>query len=153
MKEDEIVRMSKVGTVALIALVASAVAAEADLDTILKRKKILKSIGEATRPVALMLKGSQPFDLATVDATLAKYSEGAKALPALFPPDSMRGGETEALPAIWDDKTKFNALFAKLDTDAAAASLVIKDEASFRATIPKVLSSCKSCHDTFRDTN
>lgn len=143
--------MSKVGALALLGLMVCAAAASADTDAIVKRKKILKSIGDATRPVASILKGNAPFDLVVVEATLAKYSEGAKALPMLFPPDSKVGEDTEAMPAIWDEKAKFEALFAKLDTDSAAASVAITDEATFRAAMPKVLGTCKACHDSFRE--
>lgn len=71
-------------------------------------------------------------------------------MPTLFPADSKTGGETKALPSIWENKAKFDGIFAKLDTDLAAAITAVKDEASFKAEAPKVLGNCGACHNDFR---
>ena len=42
-------------------------------------------------------------------------------MPALFPDDSKTGGDTAALPAIWENKSDFDARFAAFGKDAAAA--------------------------------
>lgn len=135
-------------SIAAVALAATAVAA-AD-DPIKMRKDILKGFGEVTKPNAGALKGEVPFNLAAAQAALKAYAEGAKKLPDLFPDNSKTGGDTEALPSIWQNKQKFNDLYAKLGKDAAAAAAAIKDEATFKAEYPKVLGNCKACHDDFR---
>lgn len=118
-------------------------------DPIEARQAILKGIGDDTRPVAAMLKGEAPFDLAKVKAALKSQAEGAEALPAFFP-DNSRTGKTEASPRIWAEKERFLGLYAKLASDARAAAGTITDEASLKATFPKVLANCKACHDDFR---
>ena len=71
--------------------------------------------------------------------------------PALFPPDS-KTGDTNALPVIWDDDNMadLDARFKKLGADATAALATIKDEASFKATMPGVLKNCGACHEKYQ---
>lgn len=130
----------------LLAFGASAVLA--DVDAIAQRRALMKANGEGTRAVVGMLKGA-PFDLAAVQAALKSYAEAAAKAPALFPDDS-KTGDTNALPAIWDNKADFNARFAKFAQDVAAASAAITDADSFKAQIPAVLKNCGGCHETYR---
>ena len=132
------------------AVFVAASAACAQNDPIAARRAILKGFGDVTKGAAAMLKGEVPFDLAAVRNALKTYSEGAKKLPALFPEDSKTGGDTAALPKIWDDKARFESLYAKLDRDAAANMNAIVDEASFKREFPKQLGDCKTCHDDYR---
>ena len=86
----------------LIISAAAAVAistAYAQSASIAKRQNILKGWGDATKPVAAMLKGEAAYDGAAVQKALAAYSAGAKELVGLFPDDSKTGGDTAALRA------------------------------------------------------
>ena len=42
-----------------------------------------------------------------------------------------------------------DARFKKLGADATAALATIKDEASFKATMPGVLNNCGGCHEKY----
>jgi cytochrome c556 len=128
----------------------AAFGAAADESPIAQRKAILKGFGDATKPVAGMTKGETPFDLAVVQKALATYIAGTKKLPALFPDNSKTGEDTAALPKIWEEKANFEGIYAKLGADADAAATAIKDEATFKANIGKVLGDCKACHDNYR---
>lgn len=134
---------------AIVATVAVGVGM-ANAEPIEDRKQILKGFADATKPVGAMLKGDAPFQLAQVQAALRAYIDGAKKLPGLFPDDSKTGHDTEALPKIWEDKARFDGLFDKLGKDSEVALAGISDEASLKATFPKLLGNCKSCHDDFR---
>lgn len=125
-------------------------AAIAEGDAIAQRKDVLKGFGDATKPVVGMVKGEAPFDLAAVQKTLNVYIDGAKKLPTLFPDNSKTGGDTAALPKIWDEKAKFDGLFAKLGAESKTALEAIKDEATLKAQFPKLLGNCKACHDDYR---
>lgn len=114
-----------------------------------ERRAILKSWGDVSKPIGPMLKGEAPFNLETAQKALTAYVEGSAKLPALFPAGS-DVGETDALPAIWKDKAKFDGIFKKLGDEAAAAQASIKDEASFKAAFPKLFGNCKACHDDYR---
>ena len=55
------------------------------------------------------------------------------------------------MPAIWEDDNlaDLDARFKKFGEDAKAALASIKDEASFKATMPGVLSNCDGGHETY----
>lgn len=124
-------------------------AAYAQSNAIAERKDVFKSFGGALRPVGPMLRGEAPFELAEVQDALKTIATGAPKLASLFPAGSGTG-DTKALPVIWTDNAKFMGLVAKLEADAKSAAAAIKDEASFKAEMPKVLSNCGTCHDAFR---
>lgn len=133
-----------------LALATLATASSAQEDPIAKRRAIYKSFGQAAKEPGAMLKGDAPFDLAKVQTALRTFHDGSQQLPNLFPENSKTGGDTAALPAIWEDKPRFNALFTKLGQDSQTALASIKDEASFKTDFPKVLKDCGACHETFR---
>lgn len=142
-------------TYAALAVAASAgiaLAAVTGLEAIKQRQDLMKADGAATRAIVQMLQGKAPFDLATVQNTLKTYEKAASEEPDLFPPDSKTGDKTQALPAIWEDDNiaDFNARFKKFGADAAAALDTIKDQASFKATIPAVLQNCGGCHEKYK---
>ncbi len=114
-----------------------------------QRKDQFKAMGGGAGPIGKMLRGEDAFDLAKVQAGLRVIQANAKTLPTLFPDDS-KAGDTKALPAIWEDKAKFNGYFAKLEADATAALAAIKDEATMKTEMPKVLGNCGTCHNDFR---
>jgi cytochrome c556 len=133
------------------ALAVGATAVYAQSAAIKQRQEILKSFGAAMKEPGGMMKGEVPFDLAKVQASLKVLVEGAPKLPALFPDDSKTGGDTKALPAIWEKKAEFVAGYAKLEADAKAAATAIKDEASFKTEWPKIGADCGACHKPFRE--
>ena len=114
-----------------------------------QRIDVMKGVGGAAKSTGPMMRGEAPFDLVKVQAALATYIEAAGKMPGLFPDDSKAGGDTKALPAVWEKKADFDAYFAKFKADATAASAAIKDEASFKAEWPKVMANCGGCHKTY----
>jgi cytochrome c556 len=137
-------------TMAALAISASAGFALADgADAIKQRRALMKENGEATKPIVAMFKGG-PFDLATVQKALKTYLNAAEKMPGLFPPDS-KVGDTNALPAIWDNKADVDARFERLGKDATAALAEVKDEASFKAVMPDFYkNNCGGCHEKYR---
>jgi cytochrome c556 len=133
----------------IFALIATTAAAQ-NLDAIKARQTILKSFGDETKPLGLMLRGQQAFDLAAVKTALTTIADGAKKLPALFPDDSKTGNDTQALPEIWTNKADFEARYAKLSADATADLSGITDAASFKAEFPKLAGECGGCHRLYR---
>ena len=135
-------------TVAALAVGATVVYAQSA--AIGQRQEIMKSVGGAMKEPGGMMKGTSPFDLAKVQASLKILTEQPPKMKDLFPDDSKTGGNTEALPAIWEKKTDFTARFDKLAADATAAAAVIKDEASFKTEWPKIGGNCGGCHKEYR---
>ncbi|MEW5962471.1 MAG: cytochrome c [Pseudomonadota bacterium] len=137
-------------TAAALALITLSSASAQNLDAIKARKDTLKGMGKATEAPGAMMKGEAPFDLAKVKAALAAYQDGAAKLPDLFPDDSKTGGETEALPVIWEKKQDVIDRYKKLAADAKAATATITDEFSFQEEFPKVVGNCSACHKVYR---
>ena len=119
-------------------------------DPIATRKDAMKQIARANGEVSKISKGEAPFKLETVQAALKVMEETSRKMPALYPDTARTGGETRALPRIWETPAEFTASFEKFGKDAAAASTKIVDEASFKASYGEVLKNCDACHDTYR---
>lgn len=132
----------------LLALGVSAAVAQSDV--VEQRQDLMKQMGAQTRPIGGMMRSQEPFDLAKVQAGLKVFAENSHKAASLFPENSKNVGDTEALPAVWENKSKFDAVLAKFNQDAQTALVSIKDEASFKAEMPKILSNCGSCHNDFR---
>jgi cytochrome c556 len=134
--------------VAALAVGATAVWAQ-NAAGIAARKDAMKAFGGAAKGPGGMAKGDAPFELPKVQASLKTIQETAVKAKGLFGDDT-KTGETDALPAAFEKKADLMARFDKLGADAKAAEGAIKDEASFKAEWPKVVSNCGGCHKEYR---
>jgi cytochrome c556 len=125
-------------------------AAIAQSNVVEQRQNLMKEMNAQARTLGSMMRGQEPFNLAQVQAGLKVFSENAKKTSPLFPESSKNAEKTRALPVIWERKSDFESHFAGLDKSAQAALATVKDEASFKAELPKVLGNCGTCHDGFR---
>jgi len=133
---------------AAVALAATAVVAQQQ-DPIAARKAIMKANGQQAQLATKMNKGEEPFTVEKGKKVFATFQDVAKA-HALFPETSKTGGDTAALPAIWENKADFEARLTKLATDAKAAEAQVKDLDSFKAQFTEVAKNCGGCHQTYR---
>lgn len=131
-------------------LALGATVAIAQSDVVEQRQNLMKQMGAQTRPIGGMLRGQEPFDLAKVQAGLKVFADNSEKAASLFPENSKDVGKTEALPSIWENKAKFEGILTKFHQDAKTAMASIKDEASFKAEMPKVMQNCGTCHNDFR---
>lgn len=138
-----------VAAAAAVTLGATAVYAQ-NLDAIKARKDSMKALSAAAKAPGGMTKGEVPFELAKVQAALKTFQDEAAKQKGLYPDNAKEGGETEAMPAIWEKRADFEAKLAKLGSDAKAAEGAIKDEATFKAEWGKVMSNCGACHKEYR---
>jgi len=134
--------------VAAIAIGVTAVGAQSD--PIAARKELMKGIGAQTKTGGGMAKGEVPYDQTKAQAIFASYIDVAAKAPNLFPPTSKTGGDTAALPAIWDNKADFEARFAKFSADAKEAQGSVKDLDTFKATFSAITKNCGGCHEMYR---
>lgn len=134
---------------AAVVLGATAVSAQ-NVTVIKERQDHLKKMGDAVKPVGAMFKGEADFDLAKVQEALKVIQANAPLLPPLFPDDSKAGGDTEALPKIWENKADFEGRFQKLADSAKAAESTITDEESFPDGWKTVVGNCGGCHKQYR---
>jgi cytochrome c556 len=126
------------------------VAAAAADDPIAARKALMKDNGNQAKLGVAMIKGEAPFDLAKAKAIFASFEEAAAKAPPLFPDTAKEGGETAALPAIWQDKADFEARFTKFGADAKAAEASVTDLASFKTAFSGIGKDCGGCHELYR---
>jgi cytochrome c556 len=110
----------------------------------------MKANGDQARIASEMSQGKRPFDLDAAKKAFATFTEAGEKAPALFPDSSKTGGDTAALPAIWENKTDFEAKFAKLARESKAASEATKDFESFKAQFSELGKNCGGCHQTYR---
>ncbi|HEY6755639.1 MAG TPA: cytochrome c [Pseudolabrys sp.] len=139
---------SAVAVVAVVALGATAVLAQQD--PIAARKALMKANGQGAGALAKMVKGEAPFDPAIAKKAFASFEDAAAKMPALFPDNSKTGGETAALPKIWEDMADFKARFVKLGNDAKTADASVKDLDSLKATFSELGKNCSGCHELYR---
>jgi len=135
---------------ALAVLAFGATALVAQSDPIAARKALMKANGDQNRVATEMLEGKRPFNLDEAKKVLATFAETGEKAPALFPDDSKTGGDTAALPAVWENKTDFQARLAKFAQDSKAAGDATKDLDSFKVQITEVRKNCGGCHQTYR---
>jgi cytochrome c556 len=110
----------------------------------------MKATGKEAAAGAAMVRGEAPFDLAKAKAIFVTIQDTATKAPALFPDNSKEGGETAALPKIWENKSDFEARFAKLGADAKAAQASVTDLDSFKTAFAGVGKNCGGCHELYR---
>jgi cytochrome c556 len=135
--------------VSAVALGITAVVAQSD--PIAARKALMKKNGDEAKIGTAMAKGEAPFDAAKVQTIFATFADSAAKAPALFPDNSMTGGDTAALPAIWENKADFDARFAKFGKEAKEAEGALKDGDTFKAKWGAFTKdNCGGCHEKYR---
>jgi cytochrome c556 len=133
---------------AVLAVGVTAVAAQSD--PIAARKALMKANGDQAKIAGAMVRGEAPFDLAKAKTALASFEEAGEKAPALFPDNSKTGGDTAALPKIWEDKADFDARLTKFAADAKAAQGTVTDLDSFKAAMGTIGKQCGGCHELYR---
>jgi cytochrome c556 len=135
---------------AVAALAVGVTAVVAQQDPIAARKALMKANGQQAGIGGKMAKGEEPFALDKAKKIFATYQDSAAKAPALFPDNSKTGGDTAALPAIWEKKDDFNAKLTKFGADAKAAEAAVKDLDTFKAQYAEVQKNCGGCHQSYR---
>jgi cytochrome c556 len=136
-----------VAAVTTLTLLASAASA----DPIADRQKLMKGIADATKVSAEMVQGKTSWDAAAAKAAMATIAANAELFPKLFPAGTETGGDTEASPKIWEAKSDFDALAAKLAATADAAGTAADGGLdAFKPAFGAMAANCKACHQDFR---
>lgn len=134
--------------VAVLAFGATALVAQSD--PIAARKALMKANGDQNKVATEMLEGKRPFNLADAKKVFVTFVEAGEKAPTLFPDNSKTGGDTAALPPIWENKADFNARLAKLASESKAAGDATNDIDTFKLQITEVRKNCGGCHQTYR---
>lgn len=131
-----------------IALTSIAVAGD---DPRHERHELMEGVGEAAKPVGKMFKNKLDFDAEVVMKSLQTWHDASMKLGDLFPVGSETGMDTEAAPAIWEDRAGFEKALAnwREAVEAARAAEPMTLEAA-KLTVGPVFQACKDCHDSYR---
>lgn len=140
--------------VAALCLAGSAVLASPAEDALEARHGFMKMISMEMATLAGMAKGEVEYDEAAASAAasnlmaLAQYDA-----PKLFIEGTSSDDveESDALPAIWEDKEDFNAKFAALsDATAGIDQAVMGGQENVGPVLQKLGSACSECHKPYR---
>ncbi len=155
----EIAMRKSILSILIISGFATAAWAESN-EAIVARQDAMSEIGKSMKVLGSMAKGEAEFDHDAAQTALSTIHTNALQLPDLFPEDSMTGTgheedgvpkETEALPAIWENREEFDALVQKFITDTEKAVMADpQDAASLGAAMGMFAEDCKACHQDFR---
>jgi cytochrome c556 len=120
-------------------------------DPIHERHELMEGVGDAAKPIGQMLKGEREFDAAVVMASFETFDDASAQFGDLFPPGSETGQDTEAAPAIWEDRAGFEKALATW-ADAVDAAIAAKPQTldETKPVAGEVFKACKGCHDTYR---
>ncbi len=143
---------------ALAALGALASPSSAAEDAIAARQALMTSVGAAAGVGGGMIKGDIDYVPAVGKAVIAAMNAAAQTYGDFFPEGSEDSTRSEALAAIWQDRTGFDAVLARFREAAATAETASGREGpadvdAFRATFEPVLGVCRDCHETYRAKN
>ena len=116
-----------------------------------ERHELMEGVGKAAKVVGAMLKGETEYDNTAAMESMRTWQNAATKLGGLFPEGSDTGEDTEAAPAIWEDRAGFEAALTEW-SDAVDAAIeadpATLDDA--KPVIGAAFGSCKNCHDTYR---
>jgi cytochrome c556 len=121
-------------------------------EAISQRQAGFKAIGAATGAVKKAMDAGG--DLTGVAARAAEIGAFGKRIPALFPAGSgpESGTKTRALPAIWLNKSDFDANAGIMAREAAKleAALKANDKTATAAAFTAMTAQCGVCHRPYR---
>lgn len=141
---------------AILALAGGFAAAQAQTNaekTIAARQEVMKANGGAMRALTPIVRGEAPWNQqAAVQAATTLAGAGAK-IPSVFPEGTgPNAGKTDALPAIWQNWSDFQAKAKALETEATKLLQLAQsgDESGFKSQFPNVGRACGGCHESYR---
>ena len=121
------------------------------------RHNAFEGLGKHMKVSSMMVKGEIAPTQADMVLHARAMNDTAKAIGGWFPAGTgpTDVSKTDALPAIWSDRSGFEARLA--DFDKASMELLKKAEANdvegFKAAFGAVGKSCGGCHDGYRLDN
>jgi cytochrome c556 len=134
-----------------VGVLGTAVGASAQAPEIAARQELMKANGAALRVLVPMVRGEAPWNAAAAGQAATTVQNDAVRAKPMFPAGST-AANSAALPAIWERKAEFDAIFDR-QRDAAANLVRLAaagDEAGFKAAFPALGQTCGACHTPFR---
>ena len=139
-----------------VLVIGNAYAHQGATGIVKERMDAMKSMGDGMKVLGAMLKGETTYDPMRVKAIARDVAQhGGDAMTQLFP-DGSTQHPSEAMPAIWSDWPKFQALADEMQDLAQKLEVAATDNtmhtppSNVERLIRALGKSCKACHDDFR---
>ena len=127
---------------------SNAFSEESAKDIIKKRKSLFSQNYKLAKRISILL---NEVEIEDSKKLMLRMSDNYLELLTLFPENTKEGHGTEALPTIWEEKDKFDALMKKSSDQMIKLASIIEDQDDFRAALKQYMwSSCKACHSRYR---
>jgi cytochrome c556 len=131
---------------------ATSVLAQAKPEVLVKQRQAVMTLqGKYFGPLAAMAQGKAPYNAGVVQRN-AGFLDNLSRMPwDGFDPNT-KGEKSRALPAVFDDKAKFDDNASRLENEVSRLAAVSRsgDEAAVKAQILAVGKVCGGCHESFR---
>ena len=123
--------------------------AEQTVEEIIKGRQALLSKNYSTAKKVQSFASNGDFE-ESIELML-EMSENYKILIDLFPENTKKGFNTEALPIIWEEKDSFNGLMKKASDDMIKLASLFEETDDIGGVIKQLMwSNCKACHSKYR---
>ena len=138
---------------ALGAGIAQGAAAQAKPEVLVKqRQAAMTLIGKYWGPLAAMARDRAPYNAQVVQRN-AGFLDNLSRMPWDGFDPGTRNEKSRALPAVYENSSKFKEAAARLENEVSKLVAVSRsgDEAAVKTQIGAVGKSCGGCHDNFRE--
>ncbi len=117
------------------------------------RQDALSVMGFNFGQMAAQVKGDKPYDKDDFARRAANVEFLSKLPMEGFAPGTDKGHDTKAKPEIWTKMDDFKAKMEKMQTEAAKLAAISKTGSfdEIKKQFGATGSSCKSCHDDYRN--
>jgi len=131
---------------------ATSVLAQAKPDVLVKQRQAVMTLqGKYFGPLGAMASGKAPYNAAVVQRN-AGFLDNLSRMPwDGFNPNT-KNEKTAALPAVYNDRAKFDETASRLENEISRLVTVSRsgDEAAVKAQITAIGKVCGACHNDFR---
>jgi cytochrome c556 len=129
---------------------ASSVLAQAKPEVLVKQRQAAMTLqGKYFGPLGAMAQGKAPYN-ADIAARNAGYLAALSQMPWDGFQASTKDEKSKALPAIYENETKFKEAQDRFHGAVTKLVAAAKDEAAFKAAAGEVGKACGACHNDFR---
>ncbi len=143
-----------IGVLGVALTTGAAMVSAQDMGKVIEyRRTLMKADGAHAAEILLILKGQVPFGAAHIVAHAEALLTMSKLYNDIVPPGSgPEAGDTNALPAIWQEMDEWKEYSAKLEAESAKLVEVAKtgDMKAIADQVGVVGKACGACHKDFR---
>ena len=131
---------------------ATTVLAQAKPEVLVKQRQAVMTLqGKYFGPLGAMAQGKAPYNVETVRRN-AGFLDNLSRMPWDGFVPGTKGEKSRALPAVYENKAKFDQAGSALENETSKLVSVSRsgDEAAVKAQIGAVAKVCGACHNDFR---